>query len=299
MFVSIPKWCDSKDNYEYKLQNTYVLFQFQSGAIQSDNMTVKGNCIVWFQFQSGAIQSCASVSASSRAGSSFNSKVVRFKAKQERKPGADFGCFNSKVVRFKVCAALFPAALIVLFQFQSGAIQRFFSDCFYCFFVQFQFQSGAIQSNTALTVNVPDLCFNSKVVRFKAFCLIYALVIVVVSIPKWCDSKQFPEITETAFTSFNSKVVRFKGRNTGGGSLETFVSIPKWCDSKPTSQQTQDFIKSFNSKVVRFKDWRIFLFNLFFCVSIPKWCDSKDRYIGNRLYQRQFQFQSGAIQRSL
>ncbi|GEM_PF-4956471 len=77
---------------------------------------------------------------------------------------------------------------------------------------------------------------------------------------------------------FNSKVVRFKER---------------------AQLALLSFDQSFNSKVVRFKVNRRERCITNSAVSIPKWCDSKSqiREIESRFMK--FQFQSGAIQRSL
>ena len=96
--VSIPKWCDSK-RYAVTCTRSPNLFQFQSGAIQSDQHIAKGRihprfnskvvrfkevsflpCFLdsKFQFQSGAIQSVVG-SALKVEYDRFNSKVVRFK----------------------------------------------------------------------------------------------------------------------------------------------------------------------------------------------------------------------------
>jgi len=119
------------------------LFQFQSGAIQSQlankhRILLKVSIPKWcdskigesffltfffvFQFQSGAIQ---------RTGTSVTGSIN--------------GSFNSKVVRFKdLCKA--GTVVIGLFQFQSGAIQR----------------------QRLRRIRIERKRFNSKVVRFKA-----------------------------------------------------------------------------------------------------------------------------------
>ena len=189
----------------------------------------------------------------------------------------------------------------------------------------FQFQSGAIQSaRTAEKKRKWILSFNSKVVRFKAFSISCKLAsfssfnskvvrfkvcnniglrwcVNRVSIPKWCDSKQW---------------FRFC-RN-----WRKDVSIPKWCDSKnncpPFPQKVVWF--QFQSGAIQRKIAVIFLIvELVFQfqsgaiqrigvsyhllqlirVSIPKWCDSKN---ANSTIQNGcilFQFQSGAIQSML
>jgi len=83
IFVSIPKWCDSKNHTNNEMIFRY-LFQFQSGAIQSklkeDPLNLQFHC--------------------------FNSKVVRFKEIDKINASMGKRRFNSKVVRFKVKSPL-------------------------------------------------------------------------------------------------------------------------------------------------------------------------------------------------
>ena len=104
--------------------------------------------IILFQFQSGAIQSTELQKITLLLMLSFNSKVVRFKAVAilHRSKLSD-SCFNSKVVRFKACFQIIRQKGRNMFQFQSGAIQRKSKSSRYSSVEEFQFQSGAIQSS--------------------------------------------------------------------------------------------------------------------------------------------------------
>jgi len=83
----------------------------------------------------------------------------------------------------------------------------------------------------------------------------------------------------TEHTSFNSKVVRFKAHR---------------------ALQPRCVYRGFNSKVVRFKVRSLSSTSALTYVSIPKWCDSKALDASSIYFVPDgFQFQSGAIQRTL
>ena len=76
---------------------------------------------------------------------SFNSKVVRLKARGWEQRFIQKFSFNSKVVRLKVVEKMNALDELGQFQFQSGAVKR---NGFNAAFVkknEFQFQSGAVK----------------------------------------------------------------------------------------------------------------------------------------------------------
>ena len=151
------------------------MFQFQSGAIQRDFSALTWDNVSKFQFQSGAIQSVR-LHGNPRRYSSFNSKVVRFKGLPSMR--ANLSGFLVSIPKWcdskqpidcqkvhpigvsipKWCDSKVP--LLVLnsranvFQFQSGAIQRYYVSCFLQTIYTFQFQSGAIQSKVNIKIRI-------------------------------------------------------------------------------------------------------------------------------------------------
>jgi len=158
------------------------------------------------------------------------------------------------------------------------------------------------------------------VVRFKEVCGYLHTFAKLVSIPKWCDSKDFEtNDAKVRITSFNSKVVRFKDGNESelcrdsgmfqfqSGAIQSLlniysdlarnVSIPKWCDSKFRKELLiMAVLGCFNSKVVRFKAWDF----------TPGSASSRFQFQSGAIQSKfanhivhhfaKFQFQSGAIQ---
>jgi len=76
------------------------LFQFQSGAIQSDKLTHGSFIASLFQFQSGAIQRLFAVIRFDGANV-FQFQSGAIQSKTYKNDVSEFFCFNSKVVRFK------------------------------------------------------------------------------------------------------------------------------------------------------------------------------------------------------
>jgi len=124
---------------------------------------------VGFQFQSGAIQSVTEDIGTTTFTVRFNSKVVRFKVQRSRLWSAPSSSFQFQSGAIQSTDPFFIQNNVAKFQFQSGAIQRVNFPEVEPTICGFQFQSGAIQSFLNLLAQlVHQLCFNSKVVRFKA-----------------------------------------------------------------------------------------------------------------------------------
>ncbi len=123
-------------------QHVFV-FQFQSGAINSETLYFRSYTENAFQFQSGAIN---------RQPKPWHAANVRsFNSNQVRLTGYFFTaftmfciCFNSNQVRLTDPAARGCAHAGEGFQFQSGAINSQFFQPNWTKFLSFQFQSGAI-----------------------------------------------------------------------------------------------------------------------------------------------------------
>ena len=76
---------------------------------------------------------------------------------------------------------------------------------------RFQFQNGAIARTRCSRPKPRTIRFNSKMVRLQVFPVILTVVLVVVSIPKWCDCKRkwvVPSVCR--LHCFNSKMVRLQ-----------------------------------------------------------------------------------------
>ena len=155
--------------------------------------------------------------------------MVRLKAHDMPKLKAFSRNFNSKVVRLKEDI---PAVsyVLILFQFQSGAVKRqcsfscrqsqlYFNSKVVRLKVKplpsmkaktalFQFQSGAVKSCSCSVSRVGFWYFNSKVVRLKVL------------------QNRMGEVSES---DFNSKVVRLKGHSFRIAEIPNSISIPKWC----------------------------------------------------------------------
>ena len=145
-----------------------------------------------------------------------------------------------------------------MFQFQSGAIQRWTSVPPASFSSMFQFQSGAIQSDLRAKMNLSKIWFQFQSGAIQSPIAAGIVWNVPVSIPKWCDSKTIPLFFIARVNCrFNSKVVRFKAVN-GIIDTESFYSF----NSKVVRFKEGGNCYMgpgcvcFNSKVVRFKVWR-------------------------------------------
>ena len=100
--------------------------------------------VTMFQFQTGSIKSLAPILHLYYSILSFNSKLVRLKARMPTNTRKHYIRFNSKLVRLKVKIALTIGACIM-----------------------FQFQTGSIKSYQNLNPTHPMRGFNSKLVRLK------------------------------------------------------------------------------------------------------------------------------------
>ena len=98
--VSIPKWCDSKISGTLLLSRILLRFNSKVVRFKVNRLSLFSGWWFLFQFQSGAIQS------------NFHLMEQTFLL-----------CFNSKVVRFKAFHRLKTSIRLTWFQFQSGAIQ--------------------------------------------------------------------------------------------------------------------------------------------------------------------------------
>ena len=96
---------------------------------------------------------------------SFNSNLVRLKARLESFVESVVNGFNSNLVRLKVVSSYSFPVVVNPFQFQSGAIKSSLAASFATFF----------QS------------FNSNLVRLKAQTVMITVNFTLVSIPIWCD----------------------------------------------------------------------------------------------------------------
>jgi len=183
--VSIPKWCDWEPAPEsgkalslpFQFQNGAIeseqppvtsagrlTFQFQNGAIESRLTVRQPSFYCWFQFQNGAIESCFFFSPPRKSGVSIP------KWCDWETPRADVfsrpGSFNSKMVRLRA---------------------NWRPHCFAA--GEFQFQNGAIESRERSNRRASQVSFNSKMVRLRA---------------------QVDKDVAGAVYSFNSKMVRLR-----------------------------------------------------------------------------------------
>ena len=83
------------------------------------------------------------------AGTGFDSKLVRLKAKKMKDAQQPFGdlCFDSKLVRLKAITRAPAIVLMSVFRFQTGSIKRKNGATkTYLDNVKFRFQTGSIKS---------------------------------------------------------------------------------------------------------------------------------------------------------
>jgi len=101
--ISIPKWCDW-ESCQPHINQQFLLFQFQNGAIESAVLGAMSKAVVQFQFQNGAIE---------RLRQElwilfiiyFNSKMVRLRARYGIPQFGTTTNFNSKMVRLRVASS--------------------------------------------------------------------------------------------------------------------------------------------------------------------------------------------------
>ena len=95
----------------------------------------------------------------------------------------------------------------------------------------FQFQNGAIKSSEAVKNGYVLLCFNSKMVRLKAYMKnpinkgVKSFNSKMVRLKAWSIRLQ-----SASMLCFNSKMVRLKVEWRTQYGFASAVSIPKWCD---------------------------------------------------------------------
>ena len=73
------------------------------------------------------------------------------------------------------------------FQFQNGSIKSHLALSAFWLCAKFQFQNGSIKSNVFGKCEEVLFCFNSKMVRLKAYMPAARGALCIVSIPKWFD----------------------------------------------------------------------------------------------------------------
>ncbi len=122
---------------------------------------------------------------------SFNSYMVRLEATLSTSPSFKASCFNSYMVRLEDFFTKCYTQLEQMFQFLYGAIGRPQAVKIESMIASFQFLYGAIGRRSAFLISLASCCFNSYMVRLEVRFSIDLISLSIVSIPIWCDWKQF------------------------------------------------------------------------------------------------------------